>query len=164
MTSLRKSLRARSHFYGGYGTFFPALPFLWNSHRCHLGPAWGLALIFRPPRHSFWGSRFRWKNRWICHSLRSQASKLFYRSSDGPNLGPRAIEEKNWGGEFLLRLREKCPPRKLITFPMPISIFDLIVKHAPFAIMIQTYLVLSWDPLSVCLEKHLGAWGETILF
>ena len=55
MTSQRKSMRARGHFYGGYGTFFPALLLLWNSHCCHLGPAWGLASICRPPRYPFWG-------------------------------------------------------------------------------------------------------------
>ena len=77
MTSKRKIIRARGHFYVGYTAFFPALHLWWNSHHCHLGPAWGFALICRPRRYPFWGSRFRWKNKWNFHSLRSQASMRF---------------------------------------------------------------------------------------
>ena len=92
MTSQRKSISARGHFYVGYSAFFPALHFWWNSHHCHLGPAWGFALICRPRRYPFWGSRFRWKKTNEMFTLWGPKHPyIFLRSSDGPNLGPRAI-------------------------------------------------------------------------
>ena len=41
--------------------FFSSTPFFVSSHHYHLGPAWGLALIWWPPRYPLWGSRLYWK-------------------------------------------------------------------------------------------------------
>ena len=93
MTSQRKSMRAWGHFYGDYATFFPALPFWWNSHHWHLGPDWGLALICGPPRYPPWGSRFVAKVRfgplWLPLTRAGRGLGLELRSRGTPEVpGP----------------------------------------------------------------------------
>ena len=90
---------------------------------------------------------------WLC----DLGHMISPRKGTRDQLGPKRDLRQTWGAEFLRRLQDKCAPRKSLTFSMPISIFDLIVKHVPSAIMISTYLVSSWDPLPLRKMMHFGA-------
>ena len=85
----------------------------------------------------------------------------------GPTWASERFKKKSgapWVPKFSYVCGKSTSQENRMAFSLPIFVFDLLVKHAPCAMMIQTCLAFSWEPLSLGTMKRFGAYGEPIFF